>query len=50
MWTEKARQLKQETKEAIQLIVDQLNRGQRQKLAENEMVKPLIERYQINCK
>lgn len=50
MWIEKAKQLKCETKEAIQLIVDELNKGQRQKLAANDKVKPLLERYEISIK
>lgn len=48
MWAEKAKQLKLETQEALRLIFNELNNGQRQKLASNEKVKPLLERYEIS--
>ncbi|MBQ0098838.1 MAG: hypothetical protein KBS62_07920 [Oscillospiraceae bacterium] len=36
-----------ETKEAVQLIYDNLNKGQRQKLLKNEKLKALLERYGV---
>ncbi len=44
---EKAKAFNLETKEALQLIFDELNFGQKKKLAENEKVRPLVERYGI---
>lgn len=46
-WTEKAQALKAETHDALQLVVNELNHGQRQKLAKNEKVKALLDRYEV---
>lgn len=36
-----------ETHDALQLIVDELNHGQRKKLVSNEEVKALLDRYEV---
>lgn len=36
-----------ETHDALQLVMDGLNQGQRQKLMKNEKVKALMERYGV---
>ena len=46
-WTEKAEALRAETHEALQAVIDELNRGQRQKLIKNEKVKALLDRYGV---
>ena len=38
---------KAETKEALQLVYDNLNHGQQQKILKNEEVKALFERYNV---
>lgn len=38
---------KTETHDAIQLIWDNTNKGQRNKLLKNEQIKALLERYEI---
>lgn len=47
-WTERATQVAAETKQALELILAQLNHGQRQKLAKNAEVRALLERYGID--
>lgn len=47
-WTEKAAALKAETHDALQLVVNELNKGQRQKIIKNEAVKALLDRYGVN--
>lgn len=38
---------KTDTKEALQTVINSLNKGQRQKLARNETVKTLLDRYGV---
>lgn len=44
---EKAKAYNRELKEALQLIYDELNQGQRKKLLRNPAIKALYERYGI---
>lgn len=44
---EKAKAYNRELKEALQLIYDELNPGQRKKLMRNPAIKALYERYGI---
>ena len=37
-----------ETHDALQTVVDALNKGQRQKLIKNENVKALLDRYEVD--
>lgn len=46
-WTEKADKVYCNTKEALELIYNELNNGQRNKLLKNEKIKELLERYKI---
>lgn len=46
-WTQAAKAVKDETKEALQTVYDSLNKGQQQKLMKNENVKALFERYGV---
>lgn len=39
--------VKSETHDALQLIIDELNSGQRKKLLKNEDIKNLLERYEV---
>ena len=39
--------LKAETKNALQLVYDELNKGQRKKILKNEEVKVLFDRYGV---
>ena len=45
--TEKVDAVKAETKDAIETILAELNKGQRQKILRNEKVKALCERYGV---
>ena len=47
-WTERAAALKAETHDALQLIVDELNQGQKKKIIKNEKIKELLDRYGVN--
>lgn len=47
-WTNKAKALTLETHNALQLIWDATNKGQRKKLLKNPEIKILLERYNIN--
>lgn len=47
-WTEKATALKAETHDALQLVVDELNQGQRKKIVKDEKVKALLDRYEVD--
>lgn len=38
---------KEETKEALQTVYDELNNGQQKKLLKNENIKALFERYGV---
>jgi hypothetical protein len=38
---------KAETKEALQMVYDELNNGQQKKLLKNEAIKALFERYGV---
>lgn len=38
---------KEETREALQTVYDELNQGQRNKLLKNENIKTLLERYEV---
>ena len=40
--------VKSETKEALQLVYDELNRGQHKKIIKNEAVKALFDRYNVS--
>lgn len=44
---EKAKAYNRELKEALKLIYDELNHGQRKKLMRNAAIKALYERYKI---
>ena len=46
-WTEKAESVYAETKEALQAVFDALNKGQQNKLLNNEEVKALLDRYGV---
>ena len=37
-----------ETHDALQLVVDELNKGQRQKIVKNKQVKALLDRYGVD--
>lgn len=37
-----------ETHDALQMVIDELNKGQRQKLVKNEKVKALLDRYGVD--
>ena len=39
---------KDETREALQTVYDELNNGQQKKILKNEAVKALFERYGVN--
>lgn len=47
-WVEKTQVLKTETHDALQIIIDELNQGQRRKLIKNEAVKALLDRYEVD--
>lgn len=38
---------KEETKEALQTVYDELNNGQQKKLLKNEAIKALFDRYNV---
>ena len=38
---------KEETREALQTVYDELNNGQQKKLLKNEAIKALFERYEV---
>ena len=40
--------VKSETKEALQLVYDSLNKGQQKKIIKNEAVKALFDRYNVS--
>lgn len=40
-------QCKNETKEALQMLFDELNNGQQKKLLKNENIKALLDRYKV---
>lgn len=40
--------VKSETKEALQLVFDSLNKGQQKKIIKNEAVKTLFDRYNVS--
>ena len=40
--------VKFETKEALQLVFDSLNKGQQKKIVKNESVKALFDRYNVS--
>lgn len=46
-WTDKAEAVAEETRAALQLVYDNLNKGQRDKLLKNEDVKALLDRYGV---
>lgn len=46
-YLEMAQAVKSETHDALQLIIDELNHGQKQKLVKNEKVKALLDRYGV---
>lgn len=39
--------VKAETKEALQLVFDELNNGQQKKLLKNDIIKALFDRYGV---
>ena len=39
-----------ETKEALQMVVDELNQGQQKKIVKNAEVKALLDRYGVTYK
>lgn len=46
-YSEKAQAVKAETKEALEVVLSELNHGQKQKLVKNEKVKALLDRYGV---
>lgn len=46
-WQDKADVVATDTKTALQLVYDSLNKGQQQKLMKDEQVKALFERYGV---
>ena len=46
-WTEQANVVKSETQGALQLVYDTLNKGQKQKLVNDEKIKALFDRYGV---
>lgn len=46
-WTEKAEAVYVETKNALQTVFDALNKGQQNKILNNEEVKALFDRYGV---
>jgi len=46
-WTMAAQRVYDETKAALQLVYDELNHGQQQKLLKDEAVKALFDRYGV---
>lgn len=46
-WTEKAEAVYTETQQALQTVFDALNKGQQNKLLNNEEVKALLDRYGV---
>ena len=46
-WTVKATKVWGETHDALQAVVDELNQGQRQKLAKDEKLRELLDRYGV---
>ena len=47
-WTEKAEEVANETKEALQTVYDALNQGQQKKIVKDEKVKALFDRYGVD--
>lgn len=47
-YIESAQRVFSETHDALQLVVDELNQGQRQKLVKNEEVKALFDWYEVD--
>lgn len=47
-WTEKAEAVASETHDALQLVWDATNKGQRKKLLRNPEVAELMKRYEVN--
>lgn len=45
--TEEVEKLKTETQTALQMVIDELNRGQKQKIVKNTEVKELLDRYKV---
>lgn len=45
--TDGVERLKSETHDALQTVVDELNKGQRQKIIKNAAVKTLLDRYGV---
>ena len=37
-----------DTKEALQLVIDELNHGQRQKITKNQKLKDLLDFYEVD--
>ena len=46
--TEAVEAAKLETHDALQTVVDELNKGQRKKIVKNPEVKALLDRYGVN--
>lgn len=46
--TVKVDALKQETHDALQTVIDELNTGQRKKIVKNPAVKELLDRYEVD--
>lgn len=46
-YTERAEEVFTDTHDALQLIVDELNQGQRQKLVKNPEAKELLDHYEV---
>lgn len=42
-------QAKQETRKALETVLNALNPGQKQKLLKEEAVKALLDRYMVDC-
>ena len=39
---------KEETRKALETVLAELNQGQRKKIINNEVVKPILDRYNVN--
>lgn len=45
---EEVEKLKTGTQTALQMVIDELNQGQRKKIVQNEVVKALLDRYGVS--
>ena len=45
--TEEVEIIKTETQKALQIVIDELNKGQKQKIVKNTEIKELLDRYNV---